>query len=275
MSEPGQQIRALSVNLMTRELRVSHRCCRVGLIAWLLIADPFAEAATAGLLDDLSQNWKIPIGSDPKRQPPMDNPPVEWFQYRKDALGRDTFLSEKCLNERDRTAFSDCLSGEINGHKWYVQWRGLEIQKEASEKAERDARDAQLALEEERLQMKLEKQALADRDEAERRRKLAYKTEEANAYFIQKRAAAMAQKAASNPNTYAVRIRNDQKTIQYYQSSIASQKRAALISGYENMQVLYQAGIVIDASRQDIARQYASYRKLGGKQSLEQIMAGR
>lgn len=59
----------------------------------------------------------FPIGEDDAVTVPMDAAPIPGVEYRTDVLGRQTYLSQACLEEQDQVRSSDCYRREISSHQ--------------------------------------------------------------------------------------------------------------------------------------------------------------
>jgi hypothetical protein len=216
---------------------------KIGLAAIVLITTP--NAARADIDSMLGLSWKKPIGSDPKRTPPIDDPRLPWFEYRKDSLGRETFLSDSCLNERNKELFEFCVREEENEHLSLISRHDFEAQQQAEAQARRRS----------------EEQWRVDQDRDATEREIAKNRELEQKIAEEKR-----------PETHVQRIRDAKRQIDYFRSAIARQRRIAAISGYEDKRVLYNAGAFIDYNVNLMKKEYILYQQCGGRLSLAAIV---
>ncbi|MBB3956865.1 hypothetical protein [Novosphingobium sediminicola] len=176
----------------------------------------------------------VPWGLDAKRTPPMDDPPLEWFVYNTDRLGRKTYMQDYCLYVDIRKIAYACASSEEKKHA--IDIAKHETQLEESKGIEKKVHDIfdELVL----------RKRVAEREAVEQKR-------------IQ-----------SLPQTHIDRIYHLRDQIYRAKMTVERERRIGRSVGYVNEQTLYRAGEYIERCREEIASEYQLYRAVGGRKPL-------
>jgi len=212
----------------------------------LLVATPvFANSPT-----------NLPLGRDPAATPQMDNPPLPWFNYWTDYLGRRTYAQTECLNMTDGAGLADCLARSERFHQRQIaehaEWEHAAAEREAQRK-QADADEAARA------------KAEAGRVAAEQRAEVARRAEQ----IRQDRIAAY--RAAHDPRPYAERVRSLKGQIALARRVLSREERIGAISGYENRMTKYQAASIMVNAEDQLQAAYRDYRTHGGTLPLSAL----
>lgn len=195
----------------------------------------------------------LPIGRDPDAAPPMDDPPLPWFNYWLDGLGRPTYLPADCLFSDDKDFVDRCVPQAIIDHRAWVA------------KHERDA-----AIERQRedyRQQLVNKQNEKRAAEAKRRADELSRQQEA----AERDARAAAYREAHDPVPYARKIHDLKSKLAYYRRQMAREDRIGNVSGYVNVRTKHQLGEMIVDAEDRIAADYQKYLDRGGKKPLSAL----
>ena len=219
-----------------------------------------ALAAIAISPNAMAQSMKMAIGDDPNATPAMDNPPIPWFNYWMDHLGRSTFLPADCLFSKDKSYVEKCVPQAIIDHRIFIQVHDNNVAADARREAFRQ----QLAQEEAAQNAAEEKQRRVE--EAQRAAQQAQEQREAD-----KRARIEAIRAAHDPRPYSREIHAQKARLAYYHQMLARENRVGSISGYVNIYTEHQLGEMIVTTEDQIAGEYRLYLSHGGRLPLSAL----